>query len=432
MRDRLKYLDGMRGIAALIVVMHHGILLFTFGLYSGNPLQSKFPWDMWLAKQPFVLFFAGNFSVAVFFLLSGFVLSHVFLRSASGPLALAAKRYVRLTVPITAANLLSLLLCCLTLLIPFIRFYIPSGPGFHGTWHSIPVALRNCLWEALYKATIAGTHGPAYNGVLWTMRIEFIGSLVLIAGFTIAKAVTKSPQAAANVAAVMAFVLAALFWQSHLALFAYGVLFYRVAMNGLPTGRWWAVVAVPLLILGVFLGTVPQSNDMAQFMKAMIRFTGITYDSLASKSLLEPIYNYYGAKVWMPFEFMPINLWHGFGAFFLMAAVLLSEALRSFFSSRPVVYLGRISFALYLTHGLFVRLVEKPIFNFLVANGVNSTVSLVCALAVFIPTALLIAHAFTALIEGRAMRWSERAEAWVGSFRMGRRESGDVPVRASR
>jgi peptidoglycan/LPS O-acetylase OafA/YrhL len=125
----------------------------------------------------------------------------------------------------------------------------------------------------------------------------------------------------------------------------------------------------------------------------------------------------------MPFEFMPINLWHGFGAFFLMAAVLLSGALRSFFSSRPVVYLGKISFALYLTHGLFVRLVEKPIFNFLTDHGVNSTVSLVCALAVFIPTALLIAHGFTILVEGRAMWWSEKTEAWVESLRVRRRHA---------
>ena len=46
----------------------------------------------------------------------------------------------------------------------------------------------------------------------------------------------------------------------------------------------------------------------------------------------------------------------GFGAIFLITAILFSPSIRHFLSNRTFVFLGSISFPLYLLHGTFIRL----------------------------------------------------------------------------
>ena len=46
----------------------------------------------------------------------------------------------------------------------------------------------------------------------------------------------------------------------------------------------------------------------------------------------------------------------GFGGIFLITAILFSPSIRRFLSNRTFVFLGSISFPLYLLHGTFIRL----------------------------------------------------------------------------
>ncbi len=106
MQNRYIYLDGLRGVSALIVVLVHGIIAFDFALYTGLNENSLTDWDIPISAFPFLLPMAGNYSVCIFFVLSGFVLSHSFRNTRLGSLALIVKRYIRLTLPILVACLL--------------------------------------------------------------------------------------------------------------------------------------------------------------------------------------------------------------------------------------------------------------------------------------------------------------------------------------
>ena len=69
------YLNGLRGIAAFCVWCQH----FLTDYYQGEPLwgYSSRPEDIWVTQLPFIrLIYSGSFMVAIFFILSGFVLSH--------------------------------------------------------------------------------------------------------------------------------------------------------------------------------------------------------------------------------------------------------------------------------------------------------------------------------------------------------------------
>src|ERR1700752_3428309 len=96
---RLECLDGVRGVAALVVVVFHYLSAFVPAL---TPDQTPDPY--WLADTPLAILFNGPFAVVVFFVLSGFVIS----KSAHKRFPLlpaVALRYLRLTVPMLASVL---------------------------------------------------------------------------------------------------------------------------------------------------------------------------------------------------------------------------------------------------------------------------------------------------------------------------------------
>src|SRR5271165_4016056 len=90
---RLRFLDGLRGWAA-VVLLHH---VFIDGLPANGFMADRSLW----AK---VFFVNGTLAVCVFIVISGFSLSIRYLdRGDGGTLArIAAGRYLRLAVPIFA------------------------------------------------------------------------------------------------------------------------------------------------------------------------------------------------------------------------------------------------------------------------------------------------------------------------------------------
>ena len=77
---KIKYLNGLRGVAAFQVVIHHFILAFYPALFSGPDIQTHMAGGIEVSASGsvFNLLWDGNFAVCIFFILSGFVLSHKF------------------------------------------------------------------------------------------------------------------------------------------------------------------------------------------------------------------------------------------------------------------------------------------------------------------------------------------------------------------
>jgi peptidoglycan/LPS O-acetylase OafA/YrhL len=169
-QQRFAALDGLRGWAALSVVVYH-CLWQTFGV--------RFP-----ETHNFLTSLLGNgiMAVAVFLTISGYVLTRKRWRNPDNPPIYIAfvRRYIRLTIPIIAAVLLVFVLMALDLTPTRAAYQVTEVRG----WYSTFLRFDPSLFEALSFAfvwTYVWIGGQNYNPFLWTMIAELWGSYALFA-----------------------------------------------------------------------------------------------------------------------------------------------------------------------------------------------------------------------------------------------------------
>jgi len=183
---KLVPLEAMRGAAAAVVVLYHVILAFTAKGVTSQPATGHAGLD--LLAQFLLGLVNGSAAVAVFFVLSGFLVSLPFARSRD-PARIAVsvlKRWPRLAGLTMLGCLLSWLLLTL-----FGDVYARAGAIIGNGWmtthangplagHSLsPLA---ALWQGAVPAFTTGD--VWFDPPLWTMRIELllsVGALTFLA-----------------------------------------------------------------------------------------------------------------------------------------------------------------------------------------------------------------------------------------------------------
>ncbi|HEY6736276.1 MAG TPA: acyltransferase family protein, partial [Candidatus Saccharimonadia bacterium] len=190
--QRFRALDGLRGLAALMVVAQHICAVFVPVLVGAAPLAlaRRQPLAAHLAQTPFIILVGGNLAVCTFFVLSGFVLSAAFHRSRQRARLVytAAARYPRLMLPVLASILLTASLQMLHLLpsravaqLTGSWFWLAPQWQFPPTWSE---AVYAGAWRVFFHGPYLAGQDPwriIYNVSLWTMQVEIIGSFILVA-----------------------------------------------------------------------------------------------------------------------------------------------------------------------------------------------------------------------------------------------------------
>jgi peptidoglycan/LPS O-acetylase OafA/YrhL len=156
-------LDGMRGIASVIVLMNHLVLAFLSSDFLARTINAKL-------------------AVVFFFVHSGFVLSVAPLSTDEEVATRVARRYVRLAPLVVVSCLVAWLL----LLFGQIRF-----SGSSSVWLASFYQFDCDVFYALYAGffhsffVVKGETVASLNPVLWTIGTELAGSiLVLTAAIT--------------------------------------------------------------------------------------------------------------------------------------------------------------------------------------------------------------------------------------------------------
>ncbi|MGU3492548.1 acyltransferase family protein [Xanthobacteraceae bacterium A53D] len=300
--ERVACLDGLRGVAACAVVVFHFIYAFLpQQLASGRT-------GFGIADTPLALLWNGRFSVAIFFVLSGFVLAASCPRSPRDAPALILLRYLRLAVPA--------LVSCILAWIWLTGFpdagrevqAITGSRWLRWTYQAPIPPLQHAMWEGAIGAFVEGT--SRFNNPLWTMRTEFLGSLLIYASYAVL------PQRARVPAMVLGLLGLAFFSELGLAAFCAGALVYEFRHRLTPH----AAVGLGLGSLGLLLGAPLSGHAPGPGLGDMI------LAQLGSPGLREV------------------------GATLVVVSILMTPALRALLERPLAQKLGELSFPLYLVH----------------------------------------------------------------------------------
>jgi peptidoglycan/LPS O-acetylase OafA/YrhL len=398
----LGYLDGLRGWAALLVVFSHGILAVDAALLSGQRPDSRAPFDLWLSGTPFFpLANGGNLAVCLFFALSGYVLAHSYARSRQSWLALVARRYVRLVIPMLAGCVIAWALLSAGLLSNHAASEITRSSWLGMQFQQMP-NLGQAIVEPLATLLAIRTEvTQTYDSSLWTMPIEALGSLVLITAFALAGRLGHRRDRYVGLACA---VLTLCLGGYYLCLVCFGAALRLLQPARFPVfGR---VGTTALFCLGLALGTVPYSptrwpiyNALAAFMTPFVQ----------------------GTSIW---RFDPVGFWHGVGAALILLAGMGSPGLQAAFSRPAARFLGRISFPLYILHVPILMVVESWMILLTDRLGLPPFIGAIVSLLVFVAVALGITALVSPAIEGGAIALS----TWVGKMIDKRLPSRAMPV----
>ncbi|MGZ9587332.1 acyltransferase family protein [Paenibacillus marinisediminis] len=383
MNKKIIYLDGLRGTAAFIVVITHFFQVFAPYVFEGNPEIIHFGFEQFAAQTPINLLFNGNFAVCLFFVLSGYVLSHRYFQSKDRSIVYfsALKRYVRLAVPAFASVLIAYLIMVFGL-----GYYNDingltraSMPDPYQADPSILTLVREGLFNTFF------THGSQYNPVLWTMTYELFGSFIIFI-FLIALG-------ARRVRIIGYAALAWFFIDSYYLGFVLGMLLSDLRNSGRD---WLGYIRYPwvnaaLVIIGIYLGSYPYVSS-----------EGTVYSVL----------------VWGAGSISLFVFYHIIGSFLILTALLNSSRMQTLFSLKPFAYLGKVSFSLYLVHFTIICSFSSYLFlkmNPALPYGVNVLLTTVISLVLIFAAA----HLFYRFIDAKTLaflgRWRKRDRQHVPS-----------------
>jgi peptidoglycan/LPS O-acetylase OafA/YrhL len=318
---KLVPLEGLRGIAAAIVVLYHMVLGFTQKGVGVVPHGHGF-WDVLLQFGLGLL--NGGAAVAVFFVLSGFILSLPFAKDRRVARILAAmlKRWPRLALMTTIACLAAWALIVLSQ-DDYKQAANVIGAGWLATHGNAPLAGHHLTWfaalkEGLFKAYAGDVH---FDSPLWTMRIELFCSFAVFLAAPVLFAVKSWPLRLAMIGAVM-IAVGGTYPETYFSDFLVGtILAMLFAEDRMPNFTDWQAVVVGCAGIYLFSFTYEQKLLIHKPIKAILPAGDTSH------------------LVW------------DLGAALLICVLLGNPKLRALFSKTWAVWLGLLSFPIYLLHG---------------------------------------------------------------------------------
>ncbi len=362
--SKLIYLDGIRGFAAFCVFLHHFGLAFYTAYFNYFQSSAHLPGALEIRYGHSLLsvFTNGNYWVCVFFVLSGFVLSQKYFNTQSleDLVSGAQRRFLRLYIPVAFTITLSFILICAHLLYNKPVAVIAHSEWWFGPFTSYPDCLAQYRDSVLYKTMLGGD--STFDTTLWTMAIEFFGSLLVFAYLALTHG-TRNRVGALLIMLLYCYLTDSVFTAG----FVLGISLNYTRKNRHKQNKYLVMFGAPLLMLfGLFLGAYPTSNDR----------TGTIFEHMGHS-----LYDY---TPWF----------HIIGAYVVILAFTLSLHMQRMVSTRVFRFLGFISFSLYLLHPLVMASVGSYAFLKMYNRfGYNSTVAavFVICLAVMMPASWLMA-----------------------------------------
>jgi peptidoglycan/LPS O-acetylase OafA/YrhL len=345
--DRIRWLDGVRGGAALFVVLHH-MWLASWPFYP----DTHGPW--WLG---WLLY--GHLAVAVFIVVSGFSLALAPIRHG-GWLVGGAQRFIRRR----AWRILPAYWTALVMSMFFFVFILlPETTGGE--------AARTFVIHATLLQDVFGNVSP--NGVFWSIAIEwqiyFVFPLILLVALRSRMAVAI---AMTTIVVIVGHQLA-------------------TSVSALEQIEHLSPQFLALFSFGVFAAWAAHRELAACVKPAVTAISVVAFGALVALALAN-------GSAWMTYHWFWVDMLFGTavaGALLLTATT--QRSWRSFtFGSRPAVFVGSFSYSLYLVHAPALETLHR----FVVAPlHLPALANFVVLLTIGLPVVLTFCYGFYRLFE---------------------------------
>ncbi|MGJ4846336.1 acyltransferase family protein [Leifsonia sp. Le1] len=370
---RYRSLDGLRGVAALSVVIYHALLVVpaVSVLYIEKADATPLTPEWWLFRTPLRLVMPGHEAVLIFFVLSGFVLTLPLLTHRQSPrsiLAYYGRRILRLYVPVWGAVAFALLLAVA----------VPRDPSVGSSWlatHLPPTF--SAVWHDL--VLVLGTSN--LDSPLWSLTWEVWFSLLLPVMFVLLKVARVHDWWLGGIALLIALSAVSRFpavldalplsWLTggilqYLPVFGIGMIVASrretIARLATRIRSWWPVIAGALLLM-ISPSLVP---------------TGAVYTPVSA-------------------ALAAVSLIGVAGVVF----IALEAPARRVLETRPVQWAGTRSFSVYLIH-------EPILVAAALVTGADAWLPWLFVALALLPVVLLAAEGFYRVIERPSMLLSQR------------------------
>ncbi len=345
MSDRVRFLDGLRGILACIVFVHHFFYAFWPNIIFGGSYDEfthtgPFTGLKLIALTPLNVFFNPGMAIHFFFLLSGYVQTYNYFHKPDLAFLQKSflKRYFRLAIPTVAVLLIIFVFHRAGL---FFKDLVPPNPVTTSWVKSLLPDNLNLLQVIRHGFLSCFAEDSHYYQILWTMPTELTNSwMVMILLF-----ITHHLKNANKLFLVWVFAQVFLMEAYYGAAFTFGLLICSAEKNVPAFSRFFSKSFVKLLCfcVGLYFASYP--------------FVG--YVDSTKHSFYGPI---------SFFEKVPHIISFLFGDLLLFCVLLHSRTWQRLLSGKVVLFLGKISFMFYLTHCFLLLSFTPWIFHLLMPH----------------------------------------------------------------
>ncbi|MCJ1334261.1 hypothetical protein MMC10_010969 [Thelotrema lepadinum] len=418
-RRSTDYLDGIRGVASLFVFLNHYLVQIHPGftdLGYGHDPDSHSVFQLPIIR----LFYSGATMVAIFFIVSGYVLSHrciVAIRQRkdlklySALASMTFRRGIRLFFPCIAISLIVLMAVFLG--------WIPSKLPYQ-QWSAAAEIMNymKYLDSELFRMWVWGvSYQGYYSYQLWTIPVEFKCSLILFLQILLVSQCRASVRLTINTL-MTSYLFMDKRWD--IALFIYGLLLAEVTVIYSEKQERRAAAADDLskplqlprrasiymtclepflwaaMVLGCYIGSYPTS-DAAN----------------------TPGYAWL-ALMWKDDDWeWKMRFWLAVSSILIVSPVCFLPMAQRFFTTGVARYLGKISFGLYLVHGflnrsfrLWLRASFWKALHYMghKHEGLRYDEGWILATFLYVPAVFWFADVFTRAVDGPTVKFTKWVE----------------------
>lgn len=371
--ERIAYLDGLRGVAALFVFFHHFGTAFLPFIQFRDPALIHLKIEELIVKTPLFIFFDGTLMVFIFFVLSGLVLSRIadnFLTNNRNIVPYLIKRYIRLSIPVVFSLVIAYLLISGGYINHIAASEISKSTMWLGSYYNFVPNLSDSIYQGFIGSFLYNQW--SYNNVIWTIYFEFIGSIIVLISVPIMKNYSSIKYG-------ILLVLLIIFKDTPIFAFYLGtVLYYIHKQLTKPFSKITLIVV--FLVAYIFWDYI----NVGFLSRIFVGSTLIKDNSIPEIFFIKSLVS-----------------------FAIILLILNSNFLKTFLQNKIFIFLGRISFSLYLVHAILLITVGSRVFVLVYHVFENRYFpTLIASLIIDLILVLMISIGFNKIIDENAIKIS--------------------------